>query len=152
MRVSIAGLPPFLVYITGTVFVFLLFLLFLLLFQLRPSYYRALLTRDKQAWYVSPPCNIHQGIFVTAGRRQARNSNVVIRRFMTELLHTVSNHYTLFVSEEFRGTYQHYQKERRYFLLHRRIIRWFINHWSGHIFFTHEFPVLLFKWLYQEVF
>jgi hypothetical protein len=47
---------------------------------------------------------------------------------MTDLLHTVSNQYALFMSEEFRGTYPHYQKERQYYLLHRKIIRWFINH------------------------
>jgi hypothetical protein len=74
--------------------------------------------------------------YISAGRRQARNSNVVIRRFMTELLHTVANHYTLFISEEYRGTYLHYQRERQYHLLHRKLIRWFINHWPEAVFIS----------------
>jgi hypothetical protein len=63
----------------------------------------------------------------TAGRRNARGSNVVIRRFMVDLLHTVSGQYIIFMSEEYRGTYRHYQKERQFYLLHRKIIRWFID-------------------------
>jgi len=47
---------------------------------------------------------------------------------MTDLLHTVSNQYTLFMSEEYRGTYAHYQKERQFAQLHRKIIRWFLSH------------------------
>ncbi len=83
-------------------------------------------------------------VYISAGRRQARNSNVVIRRFMTELLHTVANHYTLFISEEYRGTYQHYQRERQYSLLHRKIIRWFINHWPEALFISLTiYPFLL---------
>ncbi len=77
-------------------------------------------------------------LFCPAGRRQARNSNVAIRRFMTDLLHTVSNQYTIFMSEEYRGTYSNYQKERQYFLLHRKIIRWFVNHWS---FYASGYPI-----------
>jgi hypothetical protein len=65
--------------------------------------------------------------FSTAGRRNARGSNVVLRRFMVDLLNTVSSQYVMFISEEYRGTYDQYQRERQYHLLHRKIIRWFIN-------------------------
>ncbi len=46
---------------------------------------------------------------------------------MVDLLHTVFGQYLTFMSEEYRGTYNHYQKERQFHLLHRKIIRWFID-------------------------
>jgi hypothetical protein len=66
-------------------------------------------------------------LIVAAGRRAAIGSNVVLRRFMVDLLHTVTSQYIIFMSEEYRGSYDHYQRERQFHLLQRKIIRWFIN-------------------------
>jgi hypothetical protein len=64
---------------------------------------------------------------IVAGRRAARGSNVVLRRFMVDLLQTITSQYIIFMSEEYRGSYIHYQRERQFHLLQRKIIRWFIN-------------------------
>ncbi len=66
--------------------------------------------------------------FVTDGRRNARNANQVIRRFMQDLLQTVSNRYVEFVSSEWRGTLSDFRLERQLSLLKRRIARWYFAH------------------------
>jgi len=67
-------------------------------------------------------------VLLSAGRRAARTSNVVLRRFMTDLLHSVCCRYTTFITEEYRGSYSDFQQERQLFILQRKIIRWFIDH------------------------
>jgi hypothetical protein len=66
--------------------------------------------------------------FLTDGRRNARSVNQVIRRFMQDLLQTVSNRYVEFVSSEWRGTLSDFRLERQLSLLKRRIARWYFAH------------------------
>ncbi len=77
--------------------------------------------------YLALP-SIYLLYYVTDGRRNARSANQVLRRFMQDLLQTVSNRYVEFVSSEWRGTLSDFRLERQLSLQKRRIARWYFSH------------------------